>query len=244
MKRQRNRIAILGVLVSMLLFGTGGAHAAHIIFYGEDAGLGHGGGRLTSHPNADAARADFLSYLVGVGTEDFEGIAGGTTTPLSLVFPGAGTATLSGSGVVADLAGEDGFGRFAVSGTHFLQDVQAPGFQMTFSDPVAALGFYMVDVGDFAGQITLEMVNGTHTDVLIPSTINSAGGTVGYFGVIDLEASFTSVSFTTPAGTGDFFAFDDMTIGSQAQVIPEPSILALLGIGLAGLGLGRRKRVG
>ena len=45
--------------------------SAQLIFFGEDLGLGEAT-RLPATPNADAARTNFLSNLVGVGTEDFE----------------------------------------------------------------------------------------------------------------------------------------------------------------------------
>ena len=49
-------------------------------------------------------------------------------------------------------------------------------------------------------------------------------------------------SFLTYTGSGDVFAFDDMTVGSQAQVISEPATLATLGLGLAGMTVFRRTR--
>ena len=77
------------------------AHAAYITYFGEDQNIS-AYTPLASTPNASAAETSFLSFLSGVGTEDFESLSG--SAPLVLTFPGAGTATLSGgSGVVVNV---------------------------------------------------------------------------------------------------------------------------------------------
>ncbi len=65
-----------------------------------------------------------------------------------------------------------------------------------------------------------------------------------FFGIVDEDGDeeFTQTSFLTSTGSGDVFAFDDMTVGSRAQVASEPATLATLGLGVAGLTAFRRTR--
>lgn len=236
---------------------VGGLQGAPLTFSGEDQGLGEAT-PLASHPNADAARDDFFAFLVGVGTETFEVFPSGTPTPLDIVFPGTGTATLTGSGSINTVtSGTNGFGRFPISGTNYWESGSSVDFGVTFSDPVAAFGFYGTDIGDFDANLilTLEGISGTATVLDIPHSAppTNVGGSVLYFGVIDVADPFTMVTFShnTTSSRRDTFGFDDFTIASPAQissanqVIPEPDSLLLLGSGLAvgGLMLRRRKSV-
>jgi hypothetical protein len=204
----------------LCLFLASFAFAVPSTFFGEDEGLGEAI-PLPSWPNAAAAEANFLTNLVGgIGTEDFEGFLPGTMAPLPVVFPGSGvTATLNGNGIVASVpeGTTNGVGRYPVSGVNFWDSNDA--FSITFSEPVAAFGFYGIDIGDFDGQVTLTLEGGGSIELVIPHTILGLGGSVLFFGFVDTEQSYTSITMGNTAPTIDFFAFDDMTVGTSAEVL-------------------------
>ena len=234
---------ITPTLISIgLLLSATASHATHIEYFGEDLGLGETI-RLPSHPNADAARAAFFSNLIGVGTEDFESYATGAGTPLVVTFPGTGTATLNGTGSVATVpTGTNGVGRYPISGDNYWE--ASSTFSIDFDFDVAAFGFYGIDIGDFGGQVTATLSNGSTEVYNIPNTINGAGGGVLYWGIIDTVNTYTSLTFGNTAPGVDFFGFDDFSIGNIQQVAPapEPATFALMGLSLAGLGLGFARR--
>jgi hypothetical protein len=171
-----------------------------------------------------------------VGTETFEGFTDGTAAPLGLTFPGAGPATLNGGGSVDD---DPDTGQNAISGSHWWRTGIGNNFAIDFSSPVAAFGFYGIDIGDIGAQLTLTLVGGGSVSINIPHSIDvGQNGSVIYFGYIDVDNPWTRAEFTNAGGGGgDDFGFDDMTIGSAQQVspVPEPSTLSLLAVGVLGL---------
>lgn len=70
----------------------------------------------------------------------------------------------------------------------------------------------------------------------LTATVAPDGGS--FFGAISTAAFDNIVIFATP--TGAFEVIDNVTVGNAA--VPAPATLALLGLGLAGLGVARRRK--
>jgi hypothetical protein len=246
---------------SVLFFGLcGNASAAYVTYFGEDLTDGFNF-PLLSTPNALSAEASFKSSLIGASTETFEGQTTGALAPLELTFPGAGTATLvGGDGEVAEDIGANSVGRYSVPqpGSFKYWEVTAGGggdFTVQFSQAIAAFGFYGIDIGDFGGQLTLELLAQDGSTVLSQLTVDntigseaSTDGSVLYFGAIagSPAEDFWAVRFNTTTGGGDFFAFDNFTIAGRDQLVnptPLPGTLALMGLGLVVIGGASRRRV-
>lgn len=217
-------------------------------FFGEDSD-GSANTRATN-VNGLAQEALFLANLEGVRTESFESFSSGSSVPLGLTFPGAGTATLSGSS--GSVTHGTGAGRYPIDGLRYFMTSFGGNdpFKVTFLNPIAAFGFYGVDIGDFGSQLSLAFANGgsvTET-VLVPHQLRMGAGTMAdgdsfFFGYINVLKPFTSVTFNGTTSE-DAFGFDRMTIGTAQQVVtvPEPGVFLLLAAGGLGMMMIARKR--
>lgn len=228
---------MMGMLGSLLLTTLSCNTQAAIVYFGENLTPGGvvSGDPLTAHD-------EFIAQLTaGVSTENFEGLSSLNT----LTFTGsAGTigASLSGS---ANLFSSGGAGRFPTSGSNYVES--SGSFTINFTQEIAAFGFYATDIGDFNGQVTVELIGGGTDLYTINNTINAPDSSLLFWGIIDTVNTFSSITFgNTNAGT-DFFGFDDMTIGDVGQIVDpnavsEPMTAALLGLGLAGIAARRRRK--
>ncbi|QGY41031.1 PEP-CTERM sorting domain-containing protein [Pseudodesulfovibrio cashew] len=242
---------LFSTICSALVLFAANAFAYQQVFFGEDEGVGESTA-LGVWNNAQAAEANFLSHLTGTGTEDFESYSDGTSAPLAISFPGAGTATLTGGGEInyVSAGSTNNYGRYGTSGDYYW-DADSDDFIINFDTPVAAFGFYGIDIGDFSGQLS---IFAGATEYAVPHTLGITGGSVLFWGLIDTDNPFTSITFSNLGGGSyaDAFGFDDMTIGSVEQVsedtigsVPEPSTFVLLAAGLLGLvGIGRKRILG
>lgn len=200
------------------------------------------------------AENSFLNKLTNdVGTESFESFIWGRSDNINLSFPGAGTATLTGNGRVYSIEHTEGVtnqsiiehellrGRYASSGINYWQvraDVDTEStFTINFSQDIAAFGFYAYDLGDFGGELVIQLVkdgvvvgnidNATYQLYNLHNSGSSTGSAI-YVGIVgeklgtDDYETFDQVRFTIANDDGskyDEFAFDDMTIANAEQII-------------------------
>jgi hypothetical protein len=240
------------------------------LYFGEDINANGGANPI---PNSLSAANNFLSSsnLIGYTTQNFDSVtlpapsANSTTRALTsgttlttTDFPGTSSITttstevpqtgnttfnFSTKGVRFNATTPTANGRFAISGSQYY-DVGNGTFTVTFSNPMAALGFYATDVEDLTGMI-LTFDNDPNKTLTIPRSAG-AGNTnksALYYGFVAANPSeiFTSVTFGRSVNdSNDKFGLDDLTFATPSQVrnfavttsVPEP--LTMMGTLLGG----------
>lgn len=235
------KIPVLAAALALSLPAV--AQAAPITFFGENQSPG-----LTVTGDPLTARNSFVSTLApGVGTEDFET----PTTLPNIAFPvssGTVTASLTGGAASINSSGGSVVGRFATSGSSYVEVDGGGGFNIAFDSAISAFGFYGTDIGDVSGSLSIQLTDsgGGLTNINVPNSTNSNSGSLLFFGFIDLTTTYTNIAFFN-SGAGDFFGFDDMIVGDRQQIInppgvPLPAAGWMLLAGLGGLGALRRRQ--
>lgn len=100
-----------------------------------------------------------------------------------------------------------------------------------------AFGFYLSDANDQGASLVLSFVDGTTETLDLLSPLNN--GNLMYVTLVsDVDFTGATLTFQNGEDQNDGWGIDNVTIAS----VPEPGTLALLGLGLAGVGIARRRK--
>lgn len=181
-----------------------------------------------------------FSSAIGSGAqfEGFESSPASTSTGTRLDFSGI-SFSCSGTTYCPGFFGQSS--AISDTGSKSVYFASPDTATFTFSSGISGFGIAIGGAGDVS-PITLSatLSNGDAATVLT-SYANSSGGFSGntvYFGITD-STPFTSVTFS-PSNKADGIFFDSLTF-KAASTVPEPTSIALLGLGLLGFAASRRK---
>lgn len=153
-------------------------------------------------------------------------------------FIGSETTSFSGAGFGFTVAAPDGT---YASGTDLGANQVEQALTITFTGhPVTAVGgnFYATDINpDFLPEsLTVALSDGT-TLVYTPTGKDTFRGFVTTSSISSLTVAFAA------QGMGRYTTVDNLTVGTNVALVPEPGQWALMALGLSGLALLKRRRI-
>lgn len=120
-----------------------------------------------------------------------------------------------------------------------------------FGTSVLGVGLSSIDLYDPNSSVLLTIeaftgVGGTGTSLGLFSNaqFNFQANNVYFMGVTSSDNDIRSLVVSHNGQLSDIVGLDDIVFATTSNDVPEPGTLALFGVGLAGLGFARRKRVG
>ena len=188
----------------------------------------------SNQQNSWVDSATTLSTAVGDFTLTAAGQAGGNTNNGNLMIESAAT-------------GEYGREVLATSTSDLWldsNDAESVDWTIAADASYNAIGFYLADINDQGARIKLSFANGTTDEYQVGFGFTSASL---FYTTIISDIAITGATLTfdncnsncSSFDPNDGWGIDDITVG---QHVPEPATIALMGLGLAGLGFARRRK--
>lgn len=162
--------------------------------------------------------------------------------------------SLSASGISVDVTAgvSNAIGDLNINGGVLTMRLDTEGVddpsEITFSLPGAGRDAFAIEFNDINNPASLIRA---HLEVegevfnLYDLGANGTGSSDGFVGIVTMDAPLTSFMFHTGSAVGrglETFNISEIELGTVASAIPEPGMLALFGLGLAGIGFARRRR--
>ncbi|UZE97958.1 PEP-CTERM sorting domain-containing protein [Alkalimarinus alittae] len=241
---------LLAAAITAASAATNAAVVANV-FTGTDAEVLAYSAQYQSYFNSGATIEDFeTGFTTVTGGLDNSGVSVNTSVGK---FRSANTTdgTLGQYGKTLALADENttiftGRKNGTVGGKNYLDSNDSTRVVWDLElDPIGSfsdVGFLLSDVGDVSAFLDIKFKDGTSTTLDLLG--DAADGNLQYVTAhFDPSVTYAQVVFKNKLADGswstnDGWGIDDIIVGK----VPEPSSVALLGLGLLGAGMARRKK--
>ena len=237
----RKLVSLIGLFVVSLCMALN-ANAAIITFIGGDTGANDN----NPFPNSIATAASFdssASHIGAVKLINFESTPIGAFSTLT-VAPGVTLAGAefdnSNQQIVNGPVGfpDSEFGYNTTPGGSNFASVYGGTLTFEFVIPIDAFGVFISGVQRPSIASTITFSDGLSQSLGIPYLGPVVGG-VEFIGFTDYGQKISSITINAPI---DIVGSDDVRyVNASADPVPEPSTISLIGAGLAGLSLVRRR---